>query len=59
MTFEQARLVVLAAVIANWFESVFGALTQGKQRFAWISNDLVNMGQISLAAILAMTFIDF
>ena len=59
VTWEQARLVVLAAVLANYAESVVGALIQGRKSFSWVSNDLVNMAQIVLAAYLAMMFIDF
>ena len=59
VSLEQGKLVILASITANWAESVFGALTQGKSRLEWISNDIVNMAQITLAASLAMIFIDF
>lgn len=55
----QATLVALAAVLANVFESVVGALVQGKSKWSWLSNDVMNMLQISFAAYLAMLFIDF
>lgn len=41
-----------AAFLANIFESWLGATVQG--RLPWLSNDLVNVVQISLAAALAM-----
>ena len=56
---DQAWLIALAAFLANWAESVLGAVLQGKERFKWLSNDVVNMLQICLAAYLAMIFIDF
>jgi len=40
-----------AAFVANWAESVLGATCQ--DRFEWLSNDLVNVLQITLAALLA------
>ena len=55
---SQARLVALAAILANLFESVLGALIQGKESTKWLTNDIVNMMQICLAAYLAMIFID-
>jgi uncharacterized membrane protein len=47
-----AGLVAAAAVIANLAESYLGASAQG--RVAWLTNDIVNMLQISLAAGLAV-----
>ena len=44
--------VTVAAFLANVFESWLGATVQG--RLPWLSNDLVNVLQISLAAALAM-----
>lgn len=44
--------VTTAAFLANIFESWLGATVQG--RLPWLSNDLVNVVQISLAAALAM-----
>lgn len=49
---QGACLVAVAAVIANICESFLGATVQG--RVSWLSNDVVNMLQISLAAGLAM-----
>jgi uncharacterized membrane protein len=45
-------VVFLAAVAANLFESYLGASTQG--RVAWLTNDVVNVIQICLAAALAL-----
>ena len=45
-------LVAVASTIANVFESFLGAVVQG--RVAWLSNDLVNMIQISVAAGIAI-----
>lgn len=47
-----AAAVTAAAFLANLFESWLGASAQG--RVAWLTNDLVNVVQISLAAALAM-----
>lgn len=44
--------VTAAAFVANIFESWLGATVQG--RLPWLSNDLVNVLQISLAAAMAM-----
>lgn len=41
-------VVVAAAVCANYFESCLGAAVQGN--VPWLSNDIVNMLQISVAA---------
>ncbi len=49
-----AGAVVLAAFLANTFESFLGATTQGQQE--WLNNDVVNIIQISLAAGLAIGF---
>ena len=43
-----------AAFAANTAESVLGASLQG--RVAWLSNDIVNVLQIVLAAALALVF---
>lgn len=48
----QAAVVAGAAVVANFAESFLGATAQG--RVGWLSNDVVNMLQISLAAALAI-----
>lgn len=47
-----AALVAAAAVAANTFESYLGASVQGN--VAWLTNDVVNMIQIMLAASLAV-----
>ncbi|KAG2497752.1 hypothetical protein HYH03_004024 [Edaphochlamys debaryana] len=47
-----AVVVAVAATIANLAESYLGASAQG--RVAWLTNDLVNMLQISLAAAIAV-----
>ena len=52
MTPADAVLVAAAAAAANLFESVLGAAVQG--RVAWLSNDVVNALQISVAAALAV-----
>ena len=41
---------VLAAFIATTFESMLGAAVQGRKGFDWMSNDVVNGIQITLAA---------
>lgn len=50
-----ALAVTGAAALANLFESWLGATAQGKVE--WLSNDLVNVLQISLAAALAVAFV--
>ncbi len=47
-----AVVVALAATAANIFESWLGASVQG--RVEWLTNDVVNMIQISVAAALAI-----
>jgi len=47
-----AGAVAGAAIVANFFESYLGAVVQG--RVPWLTNDLVNMTQISVAAALAI-----
>jgi uncharacterized membrane protein len=47
-----AVCVTLASVVANILESVLGASVQG--RISWLSNDVVNVLQISVAAGLAV-----
>jgi uncharacterized membrane protein len=56
---DQAWLIAGAAFLANWAESILGAVLQGKKQFKWLSNDLVNIFQICLACYLAMFFVDF
>ena len=50
-----ALAVTAAAALANLFESWLGATAQGK--VAWLSNDVVNVLQISVAAALAMALV--
>jgi uncharacterized membrane protein len=50
-----ALAITAAAFLANLFESWLGASVQG--RLDWLTNDLVNVLQISLAAVLAMAFV--
>ena len=45
-------MCVVAAFLANTAESIVGAAVQG--RVAWLTNDVVNALQISLAAALAV-----
>ena len=47
-----ALIVVGAATVANFFESYLGASLQGK--YEWLTNDVVNMIQISVAALIAI-----
>ena len=46
-------LVMLIGLVATLAESLFGALVQ--DRLGWMSNELVNALQTSLAAVLAIT----
>ena len=52
VTGQGALVVAVAAIIANLAESVLGAAVQGKQ--TWLTNNTVNMLQISFAALLAV-----
>ncbi len=45
-------IVVVASTVANVFESYLGASVQAQQE--WLTNDVVNMIQISVAATLAI-----
>jgi len=45
-------IVVAAACVANTFESMLGATLQGDVH--WLTNDVVNMLQITVAAAVAM-----
>ena len=47
-------MVAGAAIAANLFESFLGAVLQGQKGSEWLSNDVVNMIQICIAAALAM-----
>ncbi len=50
---KEALVVAFAATVANLFESYLGASVQG--RISWLTNDLVNVIQISVAAAVAIT----
>lgn len=50
-----AAAVTAAAFLANLFESWLGATVQG--RLPWLTNDLVNVLQICVAAALALAFV--
>lgn len=52
VTVQEVGIVTAAAVIANLFESYLGAVLQGKA--LWLSNDIVNGIQITLAAAIAL-----
>ena len=45
---EDALVCGLCAGVANWLESIIGATVQDK--YEWLTNDVVNMIQISIAA---------
>ena len=51
---ESVGICVFAAFVATSFESMLGALVQGKQGFDWLTNDVVNGIQITLAAAVAI-----
>lgn len=52
VAWKEALIVAAAATAANLFESYLGALVQGQVE--WLTNDVVNMIQISLAAAIAI-----
>ena len=52
VSWPEALVVAAAATAANLFESYLGAMVQG--RVEWLSNDVINMIQIVLAAALAI-----
>ncbi|BDA47158.1 Protein VTE6, chloroplastic [Coccomyxa sp. Obi] len=52
VAWKEALIVAAAATVANLFESYLGALVQGQVE--WLTNDVVNMIQISIAAALAI-----
>jgi hypothetical protein len=52
VTVGESIVVGFAAVVANTFESYLGASVQG--RVSWLTNDLVNVLQISVAAVMAI-----
>ncbi len=52
VTVTGATVVAGAAIVANWFESILGAVVQGEVE--WLTNDLVNVTQTVVAALLAV-----
>ncbi len=52
VSWPEALVVAAAATAANLFESYLGAMMQG--RVEWLTNDVINMIQIVLAAALAI-----
>ncbi|KAL6845085.1 hypothetical protein ACP4OV_024580 [Aristida adscensionis] len=51
---SQILVCVLASQIANYGESFVGATLQDKEGFEWLNNDIVNVLNISIGAILAL-----
>ena len=49
-----ALIATLAAFVATTAESWLGATTQGEAGFEWLTNDVVNAVQITLAALVAV-----
>jgi uncharacterized protein (TIGR00297 family) len=49
-----ALIATFAAFAATTAESWLGATTQGEEGFEWLTNDVVNAVQITLAAVLAV-----
>ena len=45
-----------SAMVANLFESFLGAILQGQEGSEWLSNNVVNMIQICLAAAVAIVW---
>lgn len=52
--FMEVGVCVLAAFVATSFESMLGAVVQGEKGFDWLTNDVVNGIQITLASIVAV-----
>ena len=52
VSWPEALVVAAAATAANLLESFLGAMVQG--RVDWLSNDVINMIQIVVAAALAI-----
>ncbi|CAN6482751.1 unnamed protein product [Victoria cruziana] len=52
--FREAVLCVIASQVANFGESLIGAIFQGKDGFRWLTNDAVNVINISIGAALAI-----
>ncbi|KAJ1285228.1 hypothetical protein BS78_03G263800 [Paspalum vaginatum] len=51
---SQIVVCILASQIANYGESYIGATLQDKEGFEWLNNDVVNVLNISIGAILAV-----
>lgn len=51
---REAAAVVAAATLANAFESALGAAAQGREGWRWLTNDAVNVLQITVAAVAAL-----
>ena len=49
----RAIVAVCLAVVATTLESWVGATTQGEEGFEWLTNDVVNLAQITVAAAVA------
>eukprot|EP00899_Mesostigma_viride_P002590 jgi/Mesvir1/12331/Mv00518-RA.1 len=45
---------IAAAFVANNIESLIGATLQGKQGFEWLTNDLVNVINVTIGMLLAI-----
>ncbi len=54
---QESVLVFLIGLLSTLLESVLGAVAQGK--FRWLTNEVVNFVQTSVAAILAITISNF
>lgn len=49
-----ALLCIVASQVANYGESLLGATLQGRPGYEWLNNDVVNVLNITLGALLAM-----
>eukprot|EP00250_Pteridium_aquilinum_P028120 c36620_g1_i1 orf=69-1043(+) len=56
VTVRGAVMCVVASQVANLFESYAGATLQDKEGFEWLNNDVINVLNISLGAVLAILF---
>ncbi|KAI4321796.1 hypothetical protein MLD38_035138 [Melastoma candidum] len=54
ITAPEAVICVVASQIANFGESIIGALFQDKEGFRWLNNDAVNIINISIGSVLAV-----
>ncbi|CAL1373310.1 unnamed protein product [Linum trigynum] len=50
----EALICVVASQIANFGESIIGAVFQDKEGYQWLNNDVVNVINISIGSILAV-----